>query len=696
MKFRINIFLLLCLTVVNIFSENSSNQIKICLCMIVKNESRIIERCMDSAKSIVDCISICDTGSTDNTVELIQNYFKKNNLPGKVHKHEWKNFGHNRTLSAQAARETLSDLGFDLDHTYLLFLDADMVLKIRPEFVKNSLRAHAYSLVQKNGSMSYDNLRLGRADLDWRCVGVTHEYWAADNNNGSSKLTTLYIDDVNDGGCKSDKFERDIRLLLKGIEDEPDNVRYMFYLAQSYKCINNLDEAIKWYKKRIEKGGWYEEVWYSKYMLGSCYSLKNDWDNALHWYLNAYQHNPRRAEPLGEIARHYRLNAENNLAVLFAGHGKKIAYPKDQCLFISDPVYNYELDEDLSIAGYYTPFRQEAFEAANRLMLNRAAPYHMKENCHQNLYFYIKNLERTEFKQINIELPKITENDSYKPLNPSIVKTDSGYVLILRSVNYLQNAQKYKILDGSGIVNTRNFLVNCDKNFNFLDKHEIIEKARRIRFPVIVDGLEDCRLCYFDKNYWFNCNIRDTNSQAIPKMILCKLSDTKRGNTIETNKTVVLQGPDENRCEKNWLPFVFDNQLLMIYSYDPFVIYKPDLETGECALFKKVEPQCDFSRFRGGASPIEFDDGYLMLIHEVIFRDKRYYAHRFLFLNKDLEITKVSKPFTFKHKGVEFCCSMAIDHERKKLVMPIGIEDGEAWLCFADLAHVRSLLETIS
>jgi glycosyltransferase involved in cell wall biosynthesis len=49
----------------------------LCLNMIVKNESKIITRLFDSVLSIIDCYCICDTGSTDNTVEIITTYFKK-------------------------------------------------------------------------------------------------------------------------------------------------------------------------------------------------------------------------------------------------------------------------------------------------------------------------------------------------------------------------------------------------------------------------------------------------------------------------------------------------------------------------------------------------------------------------------------------------------------------------------------------
>ena len=117
------------------------------------------------------------------------------------------------------------------------------------------------------------NTRLIKASLPWKCVGVTHEYWSCESHVSLEKLTNLWIDDRADGGCKADKFERDAKLLTEGLQEEPDNVRYMFYLAQTYRNLDQYDEAIKWYMKRISMGGWKEEVWYSKFMLGEIYSV---------------------------------------------------------------------------------------------------------------------------------------------------------------------------------------------------------------------------------------------------------------------------------------------------------------------------------------------------------------------------------------------------------------------------------------
>ena len=68
--------------------------------MIVKNESKIIERCMDNV-SWIDGLVISDTGSTDDTREIIEAWRVRNKKMGAVVQNEWKNFGHNRTVAME-------------------------------------------------------------------------------------------------------------------------------------------------------------------------------------------------------------------------------------------------------------------------------------------------------------------------------------------------------------------------------------------------------------------------------------------------------------------------------------------------------------------------------------------------------------------------------------------------------------------
>lgn len=289
-------------------------------------------------------------------------------------------------------------------------------------------------------------------------------------------------------------------------------------------------------------------------------------------------------------------------------------------------------------------------------------------------------------------------------MNPSIRKTAQGYDVICRTVNYIQiGAKHFKSLDLFDITNTvktRNFLVQYDRNFEPLSQKEIIEELPRERKPIFnVEGLEDCRIFEFNKSTWFTCTTLDTNlSGKQPQISLCKLADDRSASTIQVEKLIPLIGPNVFRCEKNWLPMIHQGEFHVIYSYDPFIVYKPNIENGLVTRHLMTHyhvPKYDFSRFSGSAAPIEFDSGYLLLVHETVYDDQRNYMHRFVYLDPQFNILQVSKPFIFLHKGIEYCCGMTLDHMETNLVIALGIEDREAYLCTIDINTVRSLLEPL-
>ena len=194
---------------------------RLLLCMNVKDEARVIERCLDSALSIADGWVICDTGSTDATVDLVHTAAARWGRPGRVVHHPWRNFGFNRTLSAQEARAQAEEWGWARERTYLLLLDADMIVEPAPEFDKQALDATYYQVVQDTGALSYVNTRLACLSHDWHAVGATHEYWQAPGDGRGERLDSLRIRDVGDGGSKGDKLMRDYRLLKQELARDP-------------------------------------------------------------------------------------------------------------------------------------------------------------------------------------------------------------------------------------------------------------------------------------------------------------------------------------------------------------------------------------------------------------------------------------------------------------------------------------------
>ena len=77
----------------------------LCLNMIVKNESHIIESTLENivSKLKIDYWVISDTGSTDDTREKIRNFFNSRNIPGELYDDEWRDFAYNRTKALEYA-----------------------------------------------------------------------------------------------------------------------------------------------------------------------------------------------------------------------------------------------------------------------------------------------------------------------------------------------------------------------------------------------------------------------------------------------------------------------------------------------------------------------------------------------------------------------------------------------------------------
>ena len=164
---------------------------KICLNMIVKNESQVIIRLLSSVITIIDTYCICDTGSTDNTIELIKNFFEEHDIEGKIIQEPFKDFGYNRSFALKAAAG-MSD--------YAILLDADMILEIK-QFDKSILsQADAFCLLQGSVDVYYQNMRIVRNNNTFTYLGVTHEYVSTppDNHNVNIGKDQLFINDVGD------------------------------------------------------------------------------------------------------------------------------------------------------------------------------------------------------------------------------------------------------------------------------------------------------------------------------------------------------------------------------------------------------------------------------------------------------------------------------------------------------------------
>lgn len=367
--------------------------------------------------------------------------------------------------------------------------------------------------------------------------------------------------------------------------------------------------------------------------------------------------------------------------------------------------YSGELEEilntEMSIIAYYNDDKRNGMKACENIMLSNDINNNLRFNTHKNQLFYMKCLNPKKIK-FNIELPSIQNLKSdalyhnFRPLNPCIINNpyDNGYILLCRTVNFVnQNCLSYTSLSSDNIIRTRNFLLYLDENFQTISQHEIIENIERPRYEKQVTGMEDCRLFYFQNRLWVLCTVYDTIPEYSPKIALCRLSSNLDENqNYHIDHFIQLQGPDKLRCEKNWMPIVEKHQTLkIIYNYSPLIIYEPNIKTGECDIIAEKYNEINLSHLRGSSPPILYKQSLLMLTHEVVMVNNiRNYRHRFLKLDMQYNIEKVSEPFSFYNENIEYSCGMCI--KDNKLLIGLGIKDCEALIAELDLKIVDSLL----
>lgn len=349
--------------------------------MIVKNESRVIERCFDSVRPFIHRWVIVDTGSTDGTQDLIRRRLA--DLPGELHERPWQDFGHNRSEALAYARGK-SD--------YILIMDADERMEVPPGFVWPKLTADKYMLEHRHKDAPDSSWGLGtlvKASLPWRYEGVLHEYIACDEPHTIEPLPGPVVWGHFDSARNVDplaKYANDAKVLEAALEKEPENARYAFYLAQSYRDSKQLEKAVEAYERRIALGGWDEELFYSAYQCGAILETLGDWPRALASYVKAYELRPARAESLWACAVHYRVASAWGPAELFARAAAAIPQP-DDTLFVDNSVYRWRALDELAIAAYYVGKRAESRALNERLLAEGHVPESDRPRILANLEF---------------------------------------------------------------------------------------------------------------------------------------------------------------------------------------------------------------------------------------------------------------------------------------------------------------------
>lgn len=374
---------------------------KLCLHFIAKNESHCVLRMLNSLKPILDCVVMNDTGSTDNTIEIVKKFGEDNNIPTKIVERPFDTYEKSRNHARETMIEFVRDeLKWDLKDCYGFWMDCDEEAQIGKGFSKDYFTKDFYTgfafIDIKYTRNTWFRLSTG---IHW--YGPIHEYLITEKGEQVTTgylpaelfLTIVHTEGASWKGNLSSKYLEHSIILEKYLNEHTEDSRWYFYAGQSWhscaitpdKQVNDerIRRAIYYYNVRAERpDGYPEERYYSYLRVGELSdSIDEPWEKVMEAYIKAYETDPVRGEQFEKIINHYFINGDYNMAYVYSTFAKNTYHgknPKDiRKLFIAEHLYNWNFLYLHALCAFNTRHYDDAIASYKELMkiVNRHPEY---------------------------------------------------------------------------------------------------------------------------------------------------------------------------------------------------------------------------------------------------------------------------------------------------------------------------------
>ncbi len=315
------------------------------LCIIMKDESKVLKRMLESVLPIIDYYTVIDTGSSDDSKQIVTDFFLEKNISGEIYDHPFINYEDARNFAILKAKDK-TDFCFTIDCDEILILDND--------FDINNLKERLYQcdtgMIDVNyGSNLYGRRAFFRNSKPFYYFGAVHEILMCKESILQGNLKGLSIKVMPDGksweGSLEIKYFNHAKLILDYIDKNGEEPRHVFYLAQSYKDAGHIEDAILWYQKRVNiTEGFVEERYWSQFMVAQLkWQLGDTVAEVADEFMKCGELDNLRAEHLFNLKLMYERNDRPNSAIkigqLYSTYIGRNPYPQ-RVLFINPHVYN--------------------------------------------------------------------------------------------------------------------------------------------------------------------------------------------------------------------------------------------------------------------------------------------------------------------------------------------------------------------
>ena len=276
----------------------------ITLSMIVKNEEKYLKECLESVCRIIDEIVLVDTGSTDNTKKIAEEY------GAKIFDFKWNND------FASARNYALSKSSGD----WILYLDADERLdassiqelkKLTSEKSQKGFYCRILNVDEINNRpsvMSYVRLFANSPDIKFE--GKVHEQIENSLYKNGYELKNSRVEIIHVGYNLSkeelkEKAKRNIEILSVEYKENPTGY-FAFQIGQTLHKLDREEEAVEYFLKALEDGSLRNE-----YKSTACRSIaiyhagNSDFINAEKFINDSIKYDPQQPLSLLSYAKIY-------------------------------------------------------------------------------------------------------------------------------------------------------------------------------------------------------------------------------------------------------------------------------------------------------------------------------------------------------------------------------------------------------
>jgi glycosyltransferase involved in cell wall biosynthesis len=318
------------------------------LVMIVKNSGEILRECLQKNRNFIDHWTIVDTGSTDNTPDIIREELR--DIPGTLHFSEFTNFSETRNKAFELADKKCKYM-IVLDDSYEIGNGKEMreyLQKSNADVIQSKIAFKRDAILT---DLYYSN-RITKSLLGLRYKFRVHEILDIPDKIRRKRTDTVdektfyIIDHTNKehGSRTQARNKRDIEHLLLDLNDYPKEPRLLYYLAVTSFNLVQPDEAIKYLTKLLDMTNIKEYTYYAEYNLILQNYIKTD-DRATYQkkLMNLQQRYLDRAEPTYKLAVSFY--EEGQLDKINAIMDRLIQVPLPQLSYtiLEHDVYEYQI-----------------------------------------------------------------------------------------------------------------------------------------------------------------------------------------------------------------------------------------------------------------------------------------------------------------------------------------------------------------